>query len=343
MIKKIFLFLLLIFTMLLFSTPIYAIDSAYNNNQIKLSNNWTAFPNYIPSSIHPSNNTWVRGHRQVIYANNVGSGSKFKGSVQFVVSSSVAGYGEVNYSYMESSRSGSSSNLECGVSSLSDFWVIDKKFFKVSNFKKEAIRRFNGNNDTWGYHIFAEFQGESNRFIENATNFVCVYNLTDSNHLLFQQLGGGPVYPYYYWDPPTRNYINVEFYRDTSDAINNQTNAIIKDNKDRENRQKQEQDKEKKDNKDKSGQMAGLFNFTAFNPFSPIFGLFVSSDCVNISTIASMLKSNNTQYCSWFSVSVRSILTPAIGISAMMLIFGFFVRWLTGSNLDGTIRIKGGK
>lgn len=99
-----------------------------------------------------------------------------------------------------------------------------------------------------------------------------------------------------------------------------------------EQEKQEEQERENQGNAD-SGELQGLFSFTAFNPFSGLFGLFTSgSGCVSIPTIASMLRSPTSTYCPWFSSTVRSILTPVIGISAMMIIFGFFIRWLNSGS-----------
>lgn len=75
--------------------------------------------------------------------------------------------------------------------------------------------------------------------------------------------------------------------------------------------------------------LTSLFNFNIFNPFAPLFGLFINQDrCVNIPTLASMLHSNETQVCPWFDSSIRSIVTPVLGIASIMLLFGFVVHWL---------------
>lgn len=87
---------------------------------------------------------------------------------------------------------------------------------------------------------------------------------------------------------------------------------------------------------------SNLFNFSFFNPFAPLFGLFMSQDrCVQIPTLASMLHSNESSVCPWFSSSIRSIVTPVLGISSVMLLFGFVVRWL-GSRSGNFIEDSGG-
>ena len=87
--------------------------------------------------------------------------------------------------------------------------------------------------------------------------------------------------------------------------------------------------------------MTGLFSFDFINPFAPIFNLFNNDSCAQIPTLASMLHSNETQVCPWFDSSVRNITTPVLGLSSMMLVFGFVVRWL-GSRSGNFIEDSGG-
>lgn len=75
--------------------------------------------------------------------------------------------------------------------------------------------------------------------------------------------------------------------------------------------------------------LTSMFSFNFFNPFVPIFNLFTdNSSCASIPTLASMLHSNETQVCPWFDSTTRNIVTPVLGLSSMMLVFGFVVRWL---------------
>lgn len=78
--------------------------------------------------------------------------------------------------------------------------------------------------------------------------------------------------------------------------------------------------------------LTSLFNFNFINPFAPIFNLFNNDSCAQIPTLAGMLHSNETQVCPWFDSSVRNIVTPVLGLSSMMLVFGFVIRWLGGSS-----------
>lgn len=82
-----------------------------------------------------------------------------------------------------------------------------------------------------------------------------------------------------------------------------------------------------------SASLINLFDFSLLNPFIGIFGLFNNGgQCVQIPIIAGMLGAENTEYCSWFSNDTRSILTPVLGISSTMLLFGFLVRWLSSTS-----------
>lgn len=75
--------------------------------------------------------------------------------------------------------------------------------------------------------------------------------------------------------------------------------------------------------------LQNLFGFNFINPFAPLFNLFTDQgSCAQIPTIASMIHSEETQVCPWFSSSTRNIVTPVLGLSSVMLIFGFTVRWL---------------
>jgi len=122
---------------------------------------------------------------------------------------------------------------------------------------------------------------------------------------------------------------SAEYQKQTLDA----TNKIQQ-----QQQQQYEQDKKEESDRENQGQedadkAKGIFNFNVLNPFEPLFKLFSPNQCVSIPTLASMVGSEETQYCSWFSQSTRSILTPAFGIVSIMLLFGFVVRWLGGSNV----------
>ena len=94
-----------------------------------------------------------------------------------------------------------------------------------------------------------------------------------------------------------------------------------------------------------------LFRFNLLNPFQGIYDLFTPhQNCVDISTLASMIHSSQTVYCSWWSSSVVNIVTPVFALSSTMLLFGFFVSWLRSDAGDGSIdnggtsiKVKGSK
>ena len=111
---------------------------------------------------------------------------------------------------------------------------------------------------------------------------------------------------------------------DVNDKLYKQTEQ----QKNQYNEQKNEEKSREDSGKNDSNKLGSLFSFTAFNPFSGLFGLFTGGGCKPIPTIGKMLNKPDATYCPWFPNNVRSILTPVLGISSMMLIFGFFVRWL---------------
>lgn len=113
-----------------------------------------------------------------------------------------------------------------------------------------------------------------------------------------------------------------------------QTEAIEQGNDDAQARW--EQDREDLQNtaddiSSSTQEQGSLIGIPSVNPFSALWDLFNPPiSCVNIPIIAGLLHSNSTVYCSWFSSSVREVVTPVVGISSMMLLFGLFVRWVQG-------------
>lgn len=88
--------------------------------------------------------------------------------------------------------------------------------------------------------------------------------------------------------------------------------------------------------------LKNLFVFNFINPFYPIYQMFSDgSSCASIPVIASLLHSQESVICPWFDSSIRSILTPVIGLAAMMLLFGFVVRWL-GARSGNFVEDSGG-
>lgn len=147
--------------------------------------------------------------------------------------------------------------------------------------------------------------------------------------------------------------------QNTQNAINNASNQAHQDSQaqvDATNKQteqeknqydqekQEEQDRENQANED-SDKAAGVFNFGISNPFSGLFALFSPANtCASIPILASWLHSDTTTVCSWWSPSIRSVLTSVFGISSIILLFGFFVRWLgSGYTFDVDSMDLGGK
>lgn len=79
--------------------------------------------------------------------------------------------------------------------------------------------------------------------------------------------------------------------------------------------------------------LTNMFTFGFFNPFAPIFQMFSDNNsCASIPTIAGMIHSEETEVCPWFASTTRNVVTPVLGLSSMMLVFGFAVRWLGSSS-----------
>lgn len=104
-----------------------------------------------------------------------------------------------------------------------------------------------------------------------------------------------------------------------------------------------EQDKEEEADREEQGSddmssLTSIFRFEIRNPFMGLLGLFTNNCPVNIPVVAGMLGSSQTVYPCWFSQQTRGILTPVIGISSSMLLFGYLVRkFLNGSTFNDTM------
>lgn len=139
----------------------------------------------------------------------------------------------------------------------------------------------------------------------------------------------------------------IELLDGNTEAINNQTEQLLgaltnqtsQEHSDYE-AEKEEESERESEQSDSMDELSGVFSFTAFNPFSPILELFGSGDsCVDIPIIGSWLNLSDTEVCPFFPTNVRQILTPILGIFSMMLIFGFFVRWLGGNGGDNSLEV----
>lgn len=110
------------------------------------------------------------------------------------------------------------------------------------------------------------------------------------------------------------------------------TNAQTEQQKNQYEQDKQEEANREEQGNDDAVKASGIFNFELVNPFESIFSLFLSpSTCANIPVLASWVHSDTSTVCSWWPQNVRNVLTPVFGIASMMLLFGFLMRWLGGS------------
>ena len=113
----------------------------------------------------------------------------------------------------------------------------------------------------------------------------------------------------------------------TSSSIDNQTKAMNDIHED-----------EKQTIEDNGEAAEG--NFYDFNPtlsfsdpFSWMWSLGTSEDCANIPTLASLIHSSSSTYCSWWPSSIRSIVSPIVNIFVLIIIFGFAIRWLKSGGM----------
>lgn len=140
----------------------------------------------------------------------------------------------------------------------------------------------------------------------------------------------------------------------TTDAVNNQGRAVVnsinnlsqtmeESNDDAQARweaDKQEEAEREEQGQSDAGALGRAFSFSISNPFIGFLGLFTDSCPVSIPIISSMLHSEESSYSCWFSSQTRSIVTPVIGISASVLLFGFIVRgFLRKGNFSGGIEV----
>lgn len=109
------------------------------------------------------------------------------------------------------------------------------------------------------------------------------------------------------------------------------TEAQTQQQKDQYDQEKAEENEREEQGKSDANQLAGIFNITVLNPFAGIWEIFNDGGCTNISTLANWLHSEQTVYCSWWPHSIRATLTPVFSIASMMILWGFVMRWLGGS------------
>lgn len=71
-----------------------------------------------------------------------------------------------------------------------------------------------------------------------------------------------------------------------------------------------------------------VFTINFAFPFQNLFTSFTDNNCVDIPIIAGMLHAPSSHYCTWWSSSVRNVLTPVISMASLMVITGFIMSWL---------------
>lgn len=126
------------------------------------------------------------------------------------------------------------------------------------------------------------------------------------------------------------------------DEVNSTLEQQKEQDKDQYEQEKQEQAQREEQGKADAQQSSGVFNFQIINPLEAFFNLFINDQCTTIPTIAGMINSPISTYCSWFPSSIRSVMTPAFGLGSSMLLFGFIVRWLKGSGFNDSIELQEG-
>lgn len=69
------------------------------------------------------------------------------------------------------------------------------------------------------------------------------------------------------------------------------------------------------------------------NPLSFLLGSLSVSSCYDISTLAGMVGSSDSQYCSWFSSSTRTIMTPFVDVLVFFIGSMFIWSWVKKGGL----------
>lgn len=129
--------------------------------------------------------------------------------------------------------------------------------------------------------------------------------------------------------------------QDSLDAINDNIDTvndnIAQSNQDANDRYQDEKDtiQDNADNTVDSWDDAqeGLTFQAPTGLFSWFWSLGTTDQCINIPVLASLLHSNETTYCSWWSTEIRSIVSPVINIFLVCIVSGFIIKWLRSSGL----------
>lgn len=114
----------------------------------------------------------------------------------------------------------------------------------------------------------------------------------------------------------------VEDLRDAQNQANQDANDRYEDEKDTINDNGDNANSSWTDNADNLKFQPPTFLFNWF------WSLGTTDQCIDISTFASLIHSNETQYCSWYPNNIRSIISPIINIFLVCFISGFIIKWL---------------
>ena len=115
---------------------------------------------------------------------------------------------------------------------------------------------------------------------------------------------------------------NLNDLKDSQDQANQDANDRYQDEKDTINDNGDNTNSAWTDNTDNLKFEPPTFLFNWF------WSLGTTDNCVDISTLASLIHSNETQYCSWYPTNIRSIISPIINIFLVCFISGFIIKWL---------------
>ena len=115
---------------------------------------------------------------------------------------------------------------------------------------------------------------------------------------------------------------NLNDVQDSIDQSNQDANDRYQDEKDTINDNGDNANSSWTDNTDNLKFQPPTFLFNWF------WSLGTTDQCIDISTLASLIHSNETQYCSWYPTNIRSIISPIINIFLVCFISGFIIKWL---------------
>lgn len=114
--------------------------------------------------------------------------------------------------------------------------------------------------------------------------------------------------------------------------LNQVNNSINQSNQDANDRYEDEKDTINDNGDNANSSWTDNADNLKFQPPTFLFNWFWSlgttDQCIDISTLASLIHSNETQYCSWYPNNIRSIISPIINIFLVCFISGFIIKWL---------------